>query len=295
MLKVIFPENKTQQLRANATTAVTDQSRWPPGYNSWNDKSPVTPLATVDEEHIIDLGHTDKDHATNMEWNGAGGGCSGPYGCGCGWCSGSSRARKNSGWGSGVEESGWGSGGVISSGCGRRGDGSGWGKDSSGRWTAARITIHKDHPKTQICGTCKRMDDLPTVSIRFPLTLANTVELREWIENWYRSNGWGSFGSRVYDFHLFASFNPSDCPVWSDFSLRSAVSDYMNDLMAEVESGRRYKSEVSRRCSDKDVANFLFSGMRSRRTLERKSARGRLMQLCTSKAFSYVLASCCSP
>jgi hypothetical protein len=259
-------------------------------------------LETVDEEQTY-LGHTDTDYAINMGWNGAGGGCSGSYACGCGWCSGSSRARINPGWGSGAEDSGWSSGGVISSGwggsdvsssCGRRRDGSGWGKDSSGRWTAARITIHKDHPETQICGTCKRTDDLPTVSIRFPLTPANTVELREWIEKWYRSNGWDAFDSRVYDFHLFASFNPSDCPVSSDFSLRSAVSDYMNDLMADVESGRRYKSEVSRRCSDKDVANFLFSGMRSRRTLALKPDRGRWMQLRTSKAFSYILASCCS-
>jgi hypothetical protein len=263
----------------------------------------VTSLAVGDEEHIIDLGYTETDHATNMGWNSAGGGCSGLYGCGCGWCSGFSSARKSSGWGSGGEESGWGSGRVISSGwggggvsssCGRGGDGSGWGKDSLGRWTAAMITIHKDHPEAQICGTCKRTDDLPTVSIRFPLTPANTVELREWIEKWYRSNGWDAFDSRVYDFHLFASSNPSDCPVSSDFSLRSAVCDYMNDLMADVESGRRYKSEGSRRCINKDVDNFLFSGIRSRRTLERKPVRGRLMQLRTSKAFSYVLASCYS-
>ena len=72
-------------------------------------------LETVDEEQT-DLGYTDTDYAINMGWNGAGGGCSGSYACGCGWCSGSSRARINPGWGSGAEESG----------CGRRRDGSGW-------------------------------------------------------------------------------------------------------------------------------------------------------------------------
>jgi hypothetical protein len=84
---------------------------------------------------------------------------------------------------------------------------------------------------------------------------------------------------------------PLRLPASSGFSLRSVVSDYMNDLMADVESGGRYKSEVSRRCRGEDDANFLFSGMRSRRTLTREPDYGRLMELHPSKVFSYFLTS----
>jgi hypothetical protein len=98
-------------------------------------------LETVDKDHN-DLGHMDTDRATNMGWNGAGGGRSDSYGCGCGWCSGSSCARISSGWGSGGAVSSSWEGGGLSSSWGRRGDGLGWGKDSSGCWAAA--TMAKD-------------------------------------------------------------------------------------------------------------------------------------------------------
>jgi hypothetical protein len=47
-------------------TAVTDQSRWHPGYNSWNGNSAVPSLATVNEE-FIDISPRD---AAQITWAG---------------------------------------------------------------------------------------------------------------------------------------------------------------------------------------------------------------------------------
>jgi hypothetical protein len=94
-------------------TAVTDQSRWHPGYNSWNVNSAVPSLATVDEE-FIDISPRDANRTNNLGWTGAGRGYSGldRAGVNSGWSVGVS-----SGWDSERDCSGW-SGGGVSSGCG---------------------------------------------------------------------------------------------------------------------------------------------------------------------------------
>jgi hypothetical protein len=84
------------------------------------------------------------------------------------------------------------------------------------------------------------------VSIRLPVTPANTVELREWIDKWFIN---GSFVPP--EFHLFVSLNRSDYPYGTSFvedylAQRVKLEVYMCDLIGDIRWARESKSEVCR-------------------------------------------------